>query len=99
MTCTVVCRASTTVFAVAWEESTFYSKYLADNVASQVGWQGCQMAVFAANLAIFGRMAMAMATRKIKWPEGRKEFQLAMKILRGFFTNKRCYQQFFGKFS
>ena len=48
--------------------------------------QGCQMAVFAANLAIFGRMAMPMATKKIKWPEGRKDFKLAMKNLRGFFT-------------
>ena len=49
------------------------------------------MAVFAANLAIFGRMAMAMATRKLKWLQGRKDFKLAMKILRGYSTK---YQQF-----
>ena len=47
------------------------------------------MAMFAANLAIFGRMAMAMATRKIKWPQGRKDFKLAMQILRGYFTQKK----------
>ena len=47
------------------------------------------MAVFAANLAIFGRKAMSKATRKIKWPEGRKEFKLAMKNLRDFITTER----------